>query len=459
MNNLLKILKALFSKKEENKNFPLGAFPNEIDNRDIPYATVAGIVPEKFPIKMTAKNFHETQRLMQDGLGTCVSYSFEFYKRALDGIVHSRRFIYALTRQVIGWTEAFGQGLPQRDAAKIVTVAGMPKDLGIDDNSLSHKVYAGLSITKAMRDEANLHKFSGFSFPVINELGIKHALSNGLMVAVTVAVDWNVLEPDGTMHAPNQTYGFHEIVLGESDDLSARFHCANWWPTGDLYIPYGEVEKIIVDAIVFSDLPGDLVARAKTMQYIFTNNLSVGDKNAAVVQLEKRMAAYGLYKGILDGKFGPGLLQAVKMYQKIKGLEIDGKVGPGTRQALNADSGNIGVVKSKLDLWIEAATIMEGAKPYRNNPGNLRFVGQMYAVNDAGFCKFDTYAHGYAALRNLLIAAASGSLRYYNPNGDLYAFYNVYAPGSDGNDPKRYAEFVAKRIGVDPQVQIKTLIA
>lgn len=114
---------------------------------------------------------------------------------------------------------------------------------------------------------------------------------------------------------------------------------------------------------------------------------------------------------------------------------------------------------NKLDLWCAAAKQMEGALPYRNNPGNLRYRGQMFAVDDKGFCKFDTYAHGYQALRNLFIRACTGkSFPLYNPNGNLYDFYNVYAPASDGNNPKHYAEFVAKYIGVDPSIVIKNLI-
>lgn len=116
------------------------------------------------------------------------------------------------------------------------------------------------------------------------------------------------------------------------------------------------------------------------------------------------------------------------------------------------------VSPGKIDKWCEAIKKMEGAKPSRNNPGNLRFVGQMFAVNDNGFCKFDTYQHGYNALKKLLVNACTGKSKVYHPTMTLYDFYNVYAPSSDGNNPKHYAEFVAKVIGVSPTIQIRELL-
>lgn len=112
----------------------------------------------------------------------------------------------------------------------------------------------------------------------------------------------------------------------------------------------------------------------------------------------------------------------------------------------------------KIDLWCSAIKIMEGAKPELNNPGNLRFVGQQFAVNEGGFCKFDTYEHGYEALQNMLINACAGKSHIYNSDGDLYAFYALYAPSSDNNNPRQYTEFVAQHIGVSPTIIIKNLL-
>lgn len=125
----------------------------------------------------------------------------------------------------------------------------------------------------------------------------------------------------------------------------------------------------------------------------------------------------------------------------------------------------------KIALWCQLAKQMEGALPYRNNPGNLRFRGQKYAVNDNGFCKFDTYEHGYNALWNLFFNACSGKSANYVPDETIYQFYagiplpnkykrtiGGYAPASDNNKPNPYAEFVAKGLGVPPTTKIQDLL-
>ena len=115
-------------------------------------------------------------------------------------------------------------------------------------------------------------------------------------------------------------------------------------------------------------------------------------------------------------------------------------------------------IKSKLDLWCEAIKQMEGAKSSRNNPGNLRYIGQAMAVNDHGFCKFPTYQDGYDALKNLLINACTGKSKVYHSDMTLYQFQCIYSPSSDKNNPLEYATFVANKIGVTIDTPIKNLV-
>lgn len=338
MENIINFFNNLFNKKPiQNKDiFALGAIPNEPDNRDIRYEEVVGLADLSYPSKITVPNFLETQRLMQGNLGTCVEHAFEFIKRVEDGIFHSRRIPYCITRNEMGWAENDPQGLPQREAAKVASIVGTPKDKGFDNNSLSHKLYASLFITQEMRDEANIYRFGGFSFPDITENGIKQALANGKLVAVTIAIDWSQIDADGTVHpVKNQCAGYHEVVIGQSDDLTGKFRCANWWSIGDLYLQYDEIENIIVDAIVFDDIPEDLILRAKQTPFIFTKTMKLGDNSNSVLQLQKTLALFDLYNSSFDRNFGKKTLQAVKDYQRIKGLCVDGIVGPKTRELLN----------------------------------------------------------------------------------------------------------------------------
>lgn len=197
------------------------------------------------------------------------------------------------------------------------------------------------------------------------------------------------------------------------------------------------------------------------MQYIVSVKplaLRNGMHGANVLQMQHDLYKLGYIKTISDSFFGPITEGIVKKFQTEHGLVADGIAGPTTLALIKSLLTSQTVPTPKLDLWCAAIKKMEGALPSRNNPGNLRYVGQQYAVNDRGFCKFDTYEHGYQALRTLIINACTGKYKMYNANGNLYDFYKVYAPDSDGNNSKQYAEFVAKKIGVSPETIIKTLI-
>lgn len=125
---------------------------------------------------------------------------------------------------------------------------------------------------------------------------------------------------------------------------------------------------------------------------------------------------------------------------------------------------------SYLLEWAAAIRDYEG-KPgdlsYRNNnPGNLRYL-------NGDFVKFKTWEDGWNALLDYLTRAATGKHPAYKPEMMLLnqayispektpkvlpGFFQVYAPSLDRNNPKAYAQYVAKRIGVPIETQIKNLV-
>ncbi len=62
--------------------------------------------------------------------------------------------------------------------------------------------------------------------------------------------------------------------------------------------------------------------------------LRQGAKGAAVTQLQQKLRAHG-YNLSVDGDFGPRTAEAVRGFQRAKGLGVDGVVGPKTWAALN----------------------------------------------------------------------------------------------------------------------------
>lgn len=101
-----------------------------------------------------------------------------------------------------------------------------------------------------------------------------------------------------------------------------------------------------------------------------------------------------------------------------------------------------------------------GSRSYRNNnPGNLKYVGQRRAIgpDKGGFCVFKTYVDGFDTLYEMIERACTGKSKIYSPSMSMYDFFAKYAPSNDGNNPRMYAETVAKKIGVSPGVCIGSL--
>src|SRR3990167_5730643 len=85
-----------------------------------------------------------------------------------------------------------------------------------------------------------------------------------------------------------------------------------------------------------------------------------------------------------------------------------------------------------------------GSRSFRNNnPGNLKWIGQKGSTGkDAqGFAIFSSYDVGFAALK-----ADVEFKIFVRKILNLLEFFKRYAPASDGNVPKRYAEVVLQRL-------------
>ena len=99
-----------------------------------------------------------------------------------------------------------------------------------------------------------------------------------------------------------------------------------------------------------------------------------------------------------------------------------------------------------------------GSRSYRNNnPGNLKFAGQAGAIgqDDEGHAIFSSYSAGWNALKNQIRAAFNGTSRVYSAADSLYSFFRKYAEGN----ATQYAEFVAGKLGVDPNSTLGGLIS
>lgn len=69
-----------------------------------------------------------------------------------------------------------------------------------------------------------------------------------------------------------------------------------------------------------------------------TPTLKRGASGASVAQLQQALAKAGFSPGAADGQFGPMTENAVKSFQRAKGLVVDGVVGPKTWSALRSST-------------------------------------------------------------------------------------------------------------------------
>jgi peptidoglycan hydrolase-like protein with peptidoglycan-binding domain len=249
-------------------------------------------------------------------------------------------------------------------------------------------------------------------------------------------------------HAEHWRYGVKDIT---HDFYSSQFSQVPGTGQRDFYL--------FLLKRIWDNAPGVITIPVPTFY-----SLKFGSFGSRVNQLQKNLGTLGYFKyPSYTSFFGLVTKKAVMAFQLANGLKADGIYGPVSDQAMQEALKKKPSI-NKLDAWALAIQEFEGFFPgsrsYRNNnPGNIKYVGQSnVGKDDKGFCIFPDYATGLAALKALLKRAASGGSKYYNANGSLYDFYNVYAPSSDNNHPNLYAEYVAKRIGVDPDTIISTLI-
>lgn len=103
-----------------------------------------------------------------------------------------------------------------------------------------------------------------------------------------------------------------------------------------------------------------------------------------------------------------------------------------------------------------------GDANYRNNnPGNFRCSPVGYLAkygkvrcSPAHFAIFPTYELGWEYLLNAVHHRIEA-----HPTWTCLDFFKHYAPSEDGNNPLKYAQYVAKRVGISINVPLSKVLA
>ena len=70
-----------------------------------------------------------------------------------------------------------------------------------------------------------------------------------------------------------------------------------------------------------------LLLLSQSMALAAYQTLEYGSRGSSVLELQKALLALGFNPNGTDGKYGSGTREAVKAYQKSRGLSVDGKAG------------------------------------------------------------------------------------------------------------------------------------
>ncbi len=394
-------LKNLFSNKP---SFSLGALENPPDPRNIELSSFQTpiLLPIEYETEMPAV---ENQGNKPDCVAQAITKIIELYFKNKGTIIDlSARDLYRQCKNADGLYNI--DGTYPAIGAKIATKGIASTSLVPDDNNLSISSFLGYQETPDIVTDRAKHRVNGYAFVANDYTAICQAIYQNKAIIASLQVDTNWF--NGILNRVTRSLGRHCIV----------FHGYN------------------------------------------TNVKSVYGQNSWGINW------IGYIAGIFNPKVKAGHFEIA--YNDIKDSVTDMIVFADVPDTLLEKVKNT----SKMDLWCLGIQDMEGyiapckqypkgTRAWKNkNPGNLRFIGQKLAIghDDKNFCIFKTYQDGYDTLKAMLVRASSGGSQTYNPNMTLYQFFAKYAPSSDGNYPKHYAEVVAKRIGVSASVQIKNLI-
>lgn len=177
--------------------------------------------------------------------------------------------------------------------------------------------------------------------------------------------------------------------------------------------------------------------------YVQTAVLKQGASGGEVKELQRRLKNWGYYKGAIDGIYGKGTVEAVKLFQKKNGLPVDGIAGIATYKALGMNesvkvlegnknkpqnSGNTNSNYTSSDLYLLAKCIYAEAR-------GESYTGQVAVgaviLNRVNSPKFPNTISGVIYQKNAFTAVADGQI---NLTPDKTAL-NAASDAMNGWDP------------------------
>lgn len=128
-----------------------------------------------------------------------------------------------------------------------------------------------------------------------------------------------------------------------------------------------------------------------------------------ILDIQRRLDAFGVSPGPLDGVWGRLTMAAVRAFQRSRGLAVDGIVGPRTRGALQAAAQNDATQAEDADagdapVWLSEARRWMGMREIAGASSNPRILAwgraaeRWYVDDDIPWCGAFVFAQFAAAL-------------------------------------------------------------
>lgn len=457
---MFNFIKKLF---ESSPSYGMGALQSPSDYRNIQLASIQepAKIPSKYEIELPEVIDQGTKSKCVGSAISKVAEYFLYMKKGKTVVPLSDDDLYEQCKLVDGIPEI--KGTYPTFGAKIACNSGIA--------SIEAYKTGDEEIIKKSRAE---NKLKSYTFVTANFDSICQAIyQNGPITAsFEISSDWfkgfitRILSTIGRHYVILNGYNYNGYILRGQNSWGKKWigYIAGIFNSsikpGKFEMSWLDYTSHIYDIISFTPVPDEILEEVKKQEYIFTTTMKLGSSGYEVKKLQEKLNSLGYYCGIPDGKFGKNTQRALINLQKNYGLGSDGIFGSKTRNILN---GKIDTT-SKIDLFCLGIQKHEGWYPgsrsYRNlSPGNIKYIGQKRAIgkDSAGFCIFSSYEDGFAELKDIVLRCKNGESSVYKQSFNFYDFFNIYAPSSDNNNPKIYAEFVASFVGVPPKTKIMDL--
>jgi hypothetical protein len=264
----------------------------------------------------------------------------------------SPRFLYKRAKQRDGIPDV--PGTFPRVGAILACKEGFPSEYLVPNaTELGEKKYLDFTITENIFRDADGCRFPGFAEvdPTID--AIKEAIhQNGAVVGSTRVGRWTKLPLRWTKNGGHHYTVWYAVERIGNDH---RVYVLNSWGAGWLgkvkkwlfpgrgYFMWSEYENEVRDIIAFTEIPKDLLEKAKARPFKFVTPLYAGMSHPHVAELQKFLNSSGfpvteIGVGSRDEEtsfFGVMTRQAVVQWQLSKGLPTTGYFGPMSIQEAN----------------------------------------------------------------------------------------------------------------------------